>query len=185
VRKLSRRTTILTVALGILLTASIALAVGTATGEFVIHATTAGEPPTQSITLGVDVDDDGEVVLDRVRPRERITLSVTNPDEERSVRLGVPAADEAGEDTPAVSFEVTAPEGVDCTADDLLVRSLPEWDGVVIEPGGTLTDTIRLDLKPDANPECDGTTLDIKVVISGDVVDDDDVTEEVSGTSEL
>jgi hypothetical protein len=184
VRKLSRRATIFMVATGVLLTASLAMAAVLAVGEATFHAETA-EATDKPEPLDVAVTTDDKVVLDREAPGELIKLVFGNPND-FDVTLGV-VPEGGGEPTGAVTFEVAAPEGVDCDADDLLVTNLNDWNGEVLEPGESHTDFFRLDLKPDANEDCDGTSLEITVKVTGEAPDPGEDEDEglITGSSKV
>jgi hypothetical protein len=129
------------VALGVLLTASLAFAAVLASGSDSFTANIAGETPTAS--LDVVVTTDGSVDLGPEAAPEITNISVTNPSP-FPVTLGVPGSEEI-EATPAVQFDVAAPPGSEeCTKDDLKFEDLEEWDGLRLEPSAATTTMSRL-----------------------------------------
>jgi hypothetical protein len=163
VRKFSRRTTIFMVALGVLLTASLAFAAVLATGSDSFTAHVAGEPPTAS--LDVVVTTDGSVDLGP-ELTEEIIVTVTN-NNHFAVTLGVPA--EGGDPTPAVQYDITAPPGSeDCTEDDLQIADDEPWDGLVLAAdGGTNDDDVLVSLTESGLEDCAGVDIQITVTVSG------------------
>ena len=163
-RKFSRRTTIFMVALGVLLTASLAFAAVLATGSDSFTAHVAGETPPAS--LDVDVATDEDVNLGPELAPEEIVITVTN-NNAFLVTLGVPAS-EGGEATPAVQFDVAAPAGSEeCTEDDLVLEDQENWEGLELSPGESNNDDILVSLTETGVEDCAGADIEVTVTVSG------------------
>ena len=156
-RKLSRRTTILMVALGVLLTASIALAGMAVNGSVNFDVVTADATPPAPDPLEITVTqtnpDAGPISGTH---RARFDISVHNPNDE-GVTLG----------TDPVVFSMATAVGA-CDIDDLQFNEPDDLDGVTIPGGGTVTDNFSVKLKPASAADCDGVTLTITVTVTGE-----------------
>lgn len=176
-RKLSRRSTIFMVALGVLLTASIAFAAVLSVSGSTDISVQVGDHDPQLDPLEVSItqeNPDAVITPDR-SSRAKFLISVHNPNEE-TVVLNDPAVE--------LSFEAQG----DCTIDDLQINPPQQLDGEELS-GGETAGPFRFAIwltDEQAAEDCDEAELTITVTVNGSTVDE--LTEdsaEVSGSSKV